>query len=233
MRSDVIALYSGGAKITDICERAGISKTQVHRILRDADVPRRRQPKPRPEGADAAAVVVMYLDGHSLEAIGAKFGVSGGAIRNLLVARGVSRRDPWAERVVPTELRERIIGMRRDGARIGDIATQVALDYRTVSRVLANAGGLNKKARKDRIFHRKSGYWLAWDGDRYVLEHRYVMARHLGRPLQKSETVHHVNGVRDDNRIENLQLRQGPHGKGMVSRCLDCGSHNVEVAPLG
>jgi len=39
-----------------------------------------------------------------------------------------------------------------------------------------------------------------------ILEHVMVMSEYIGRPLRKGENVHHKNGIRNDNRIENLEL---------------------------
>ncbi len=58
-----------------------------------------------------------------------------------------------------------------------------------------------------------AGYMKVWWPDHpnankygYVKEHTYVMSQKIGRALKKGESVHHLNGVRHDNRPENLEL---------------------------
>ena len=71
---------------------------------------------------------------------------------------------------------------------------------------------------------KENGYILIWNpehpnaisgrGKAYVAEHRMIMSNHIGRPLRRDETVHHKNGNREDNSLDNLELWSTNHPAG-------------------
>jgi len=55
-------------------------------------------------------------------------------------------------------------------------------------------------------YYDRQGYVRVKIDGKLVAEHRVLIEKHLGRRLRANEVVHHKNGVRDDNRIENLEV---------------------------
>lgn len=95
------------------------------------------------------------------------------------------------------------------------------------------AGGpVRSRPDRERRVINSHGYVLIWDHNRgrRILEHRLVMESILGRKLLKEENVHHINGDRQDNRPENLELWSSSQPSGQrVADKLTWAHHLIEL----
>jgi hypothetical protein len=134
------------------------------------------------EGARLTRIMVLlYQMGWSLREIAREYGFTSQGVRYRLQRAGGARRS------------------RSEGNRF-------AWQWRPRVRSASWRGGRSRHS---------AGYILVYAPDHpeavangYVMEHRLIMEATLGRFLEPHEIVHHVNGKRDDNRPENLQLVQ-------------------------
>lgn len=79
------------------------------------------------------------------------------------------------------------------------------------------------------------GYKEIYIDKKPIREHILIMENHIGRPLRKDEVVHHKNGDRLDNRIENLELMTRSeharlHNPKTITICKRCGKETEKAS---
>lgn len=245
----IVATYKELKSARRVGERLGIGATTVARRLAVngvsltgvAGLPRKLP----------ASIVAEYESGLSMNEIARKYSASLPTVAEALERAGFTPRARGARRKeLQRELTAKVVKAYAELGSQEKVGKLLGITQTMVSRYL-RAGGIvvrpdgPRKGGKIRTGTGKKyvAVYVPRDdpmsvmasrvsGAAYVMEHRLVVARWLGRPLESHETVHHINGDTEDNRLENLQLRSKHHGAGVVHRCRACGSTDIESTRL-
>lgn len=247
--------YAEHGSSNKVAKALGVGQSTVLRVLTRLGVEMDGLARYRAEArafndAECAEISAAYAAGERSSKLAEKHGVTIYTIKEAIRRAGGNLRENPSPTLLPGE-DERIRELHLQGLSQSKIALTLDRSQAFVSRRQREMG-------LEITRHLRGEAHGAWQGGRYVtaegyvrvlvakddpvacmrnntgyvLEHRLVMARKLGRPLASTETVHHIDGDRAHNLPDNLQLRQGKHGKGAVTHCLDCGSTNLGHQPI-
>src|SRR3990167_815652 len=254
LKAKILRDYAATRSIEKAAKRSGVGKFLAHRVLVEAGVERdglSRHYKRVRKLPEYELLKVEYEAGASLNQLAAKYKATVRTVAEALYRVKTKMRGQGNSFKILTEEERaeipRLYAMMKSQSAVamhmGTSQVRVSKELRRLGIVSATRASGDKhgswKGGRSRLAagyivvlaaRDDPMYCMAHRSTGYVMEHRLVMARSLGRPLERSETIHHINGNRADNRIENLQLRQGKHGTGVVHRCRTCGSTDIESA---
>lgn len=251
----IVTQYEAGDSIYPIAKAVGCSPQNVQVVLTRLGIEMRtRGGRSRREltATERRMVLDQYDCGSLAARIAADLRTSLEKVYDVLRDEGVPLRGKGQQPWKPTaDEYAQLFALWQSGMRVWGISRKMGHGTTTIERVLRENGIEPDKGplkgpespvwKGGRVqLGKYVAIWVSEDDpmasmrvyDRYVMEHRLVLARELGRPLTRHETVHHINGDTLDNRIENLQLRTGRHGKGVVHECVDCGSRNIRAVHI-
>lgn len=249
--AEIVSAFQAGTPAIELARRYERSSSHIYSVLRRAGLRPDANWKPGPHrDLELEAKIVAYYQrgpAGGARAAAKHLDVSYATVCAVLKRHNIPIRKPG----IPKDVIERIREMRLSGSTQHAIGQALGFHQSVISRVCNTLGLRSPKHRMGKhsgswkggrlIINGYVRVWLPRDHrffeamamhDGYVWEHRLVMAETLGRPLLPSETVHHIDGVKTHNDPSNLQLRHSNHGKGIVLRCRQCGSHDIEATEL-
>lgn len=128
-------------------------------------------------------IVKLYNEGYSCVKIARKYGISNPTVLDRLEKGG---------------------GTKRTVGQSLKLSHKLGMIKKTNNINNPNWKGGRRKNQDGYILIRMPYHPYAQRNGGYVLEHRLIMEKHLGRYLLPTEIVHHLNGIKDDNRFENF-----------------------------
>lgn len=246
-KDEIISLFTQGVPPSAIARRLGVQTTAISAFLaRQGLRVITKVVKRKLTLEEETSLADEYARGVRSSLLAKKYGVNQSTVREVAKRHDIAVKARGAARKTFTRTETiRIVQMWEEGYPKQEIADAFESCGSVIDRVLRDAGAKQKQNRppgKDGYIV-GDGYWyirVAADDPMaemrnshgMVAEHRLVVARKLGRPLRRDESVHHIDGNRLNNDESNLQLRNGNHGKGVCLQCADCGSRNVVTVPI-
>lgn len=136
-----------------------------------------------------------------------ELGISVGTAYNYIHKYGIDARDKnQYDRTAKQREHSRLLGQSRKGKPHSQEAKEKMSRAKSGKFVAPSKFGGHTKKRSDGYIAVYAPGHPCCNLEGYVMEHRLVMEESIGRYLADGEVVHHINGKRNDNRIENLKL---------------------------